>query len=122
VSLVLVFSLSFHAQKTNGDDGTAADKNCITTTTASSSSSSSSSSSVLFDAWSLSLGAVLLSKKSDFQGKFFCVLWCKIEEKVRDPRTKTTRDTMYSAMSSIPSGGPPGGTHTHKSCGIPCGA
>ena len=29
-------------------------------------------------------------------------------------RTKTTRDTMYSAMSSIPSGGPPGGTHTQE--------
>ena len=29
-------------------------------------------------------------------------------------RTKTTRDTMYSAMSSIPSGGPPVGTHTHE--------
>ena len=29
-------------------------------------------------------------------------------------RTKITRDTMYSAMSSIPSGGPPGGTHTQE--------
>ena len=29
-------------------------------------------------------------------------------------RRKTTRDTMYSAMSSIPSGGPPGGTHTQE--------
>ena len=29
-------------------------------------------------------------------------------------RTKTTRDTMYSAMSSIPSGGPPGETHTQE--------
>ena len=27
---------------------------------------------------------------------------------------KATRDTMYSAMSSIPSGGPPGGTHTQE--------
>ena len=29
-------------------------------------------------------------------------------------RRKTTRHTMYSAMSSIPSGGPPGGTHTQE--------
>ena len=29
-------------------------------------------------------------------------------------RTKITRDTMYSAMFSIPSGGPPGGTHTQE--------
>ena len=29
-------------------------------------------------------------------------------------RTKITRDTMYSAMSGIPSGGPPGGTHTQE--------
>ena len=29
-------------------------------------------------------------------------------------RRKTTRDTMYSAMSSIPSGGPPGNTHTKE--------
>jgi len=29
-------------------------------------------------------------------------------------RTKTTRHTKYSAMSSIPSGGPPGGTHTQE--------
>ena len=29
-------------------------------------------------------------------------------------RRKTTQDTVYSAMSSIPSGGPPGGTHTQE--------
>ena len=29
-------------------------------------------------------------------------------------RRKTTRHTLYSAMSSIPSGGPPGGTHTQE--------
>ena len=29
-------------------------------------------------------------------------------------RRKTTRHTMYSAISSIPSGGPPGGTHTQE--------
>ena len=29
-------------------------------------------------------------------------------------RRKTTRDTMYSAMSSIPSGRPPGRTHTQE--------
>ena len=29
-------------------------------------------------------------------------------------RRKKTQDTMYSAMSSIPSGGPPGGAHTQE--------
>ena len=29
-------------------------------------------------------------------------------------RRKTTRDTTYSAMSGIPSGGPPGNTHTKE--------
>ena len=29
-------------------------------------------------------------------------------------RRKKTQDTVYSAMSSIPSGGPPGGTHTQE--------
>ena len=34
--------------------------------------------------------------------------------KNKKKRTKTTRHTIYSAMSSIPSGGPPGETHTQE--------
>jgi len=34
--------------------------------------------------------------------------------KYKNKENKNTRHTMYSAMSSIPSGGPPGGTHTQE--------
>ena len=35
-------------------------------------------------------------------------------QNTRTKREKRTRHTMYSSMSSIPSGGPPGGTHTQE--------
>ena len=38
--------------------------------------------------------------------------FCPISQNKK--RRKTTRHTMYSVMSSIPSGGPPGGTHTQE--------
>ena len=59
----------------------------------------------------------LALKKNCVFGSFkkLC-LWVlqKIFSVQNKKRRKTTRDTTCSALSSIPSGGPPGNTHAHK--------